>query len=287
MLTYVFPGQGSQFIGMGEELLEDFRTLTLRSSDILGYDIKELCVKDPENKLSLTQYTQPAIFVVSALAYLKQFELTSKKSDFVAGHSLGEYAALFAAGIIDFETGLKLVKKRGELMSQSKSGAMAAVLGATIEEISEILSQHNFDKIEVANFNSPVQIVLSGSAEQIDAATNPFENAGIRYIRLPVSAAFHSSYMKQAQMEFAEYLQQFNFKRSRIPVIANSTARPYQQGNEIQLLSDQITHSVRWTETIDYLYDQGNMDFLELGPGQVLTGLIEVIKSERQTEIAA
>lgn len=287
MLTYVFPGQGSQFVGMGEELLEDFRTLTLRSSDILGYDIKDLCVRDPDNKLAQTQYTQPAIFVVSALAYLKQFELTSKKCDFLAGHSLGEYTALFAAGIIDFETGLKLVKKRGELMSQSKSGSMAAVLNASIETIQDILLKHNYDKIEIANYNSPVQVVLSGSAEQIDAANEPFEAAGIRYIFLPVSAAFHSCYMREAQQDFNAYMQQFNFKRARIPVIANATARPYEASKEIQLLSDQITHSVRWTDTIDYLFEQGCMDYQELGPGQVLTDLIDVIKSEKYTGVAA
>jgi malonyl CoA-acyl carrier protein transacylase len=287
MLTYVFPGQASQFVGMGEELLDDFRTLTLRSSDILGYDIKELCVRDPENKLAQTQYTQPAIFVVSALAYLKQFEITSKKSDFLAGHSLGEFAALFAAGVIDFETGLKLVQKRGELMSQSKSGSMAAVLNASIEEIQNILQKYNYDKIEIANYNSPEQVVLSGSAEQIDSAMEPFEAAGIRYICLPVSAAFHSSYMHEAQREFNAYMKQFNFKHARIPVIANATARPYEAGNEIQLLSDQITHSVRWTDTIDYLIEQGCMDYQELGPGQVLTDLIDVIKSNKYTEIAA
>ena len=287
MLTYMFPGQGSQFVGMGEELLNDFKTLSNRASDILGYDIRELCIKDPENKLSQTQYTQPAIFVVSALSYLKQFEITSKKSNFLAGHSLGEYCALFAAGVFDFETGLKLVQKRGELMSQSKSGAMAAVLGGSYKTVKAILNDGGFDKIEVANFNSPVQIVLSGDTEQIERATDVFEAASVRYIRLPVSAAFHSSYMNTAKQEFMTFLKQCTFKPAKIPVIANVTARPYCSGDELNLLSQQITSSVRWTDTVDYLCESGEMEFVELGPGQVLTGLVAAIRSNNESKVAA
>ena len=149
-----------------------------------------------------------------------------------------------------------------------------------------MLQKHNYDKIEIANYNSPEQVVLSGSAQQIDAAIEPFEAAGMRYICLPVSAAFHSSYMREAQQQFKDYMQQFNFKGARIPVIANATARPYEAGNEIQLLSEQITNSVRWTDTIDYLIEHGCMDYQELGPGQVLTDLIDVIKRRKNTEVA-
>jgi malonyl CoA-acyl carrier protein transacylase len=287
MLTYMFPGQGSQFIGMGEDLLNDFKTLSHRASDILGYDIRDLCIKDTNNQLSNTRYTQPAIFVVSALSYLKHFESTSKKSNFLIGHSLGEYAALFAAGVFDFETGVKLVKKRGELMSQSKSGAMAAVIGTRYDIIQSILSDHNFDRIEVANFNSPIQTVLSGDSNQITQAADVFENAGIRYIPLPVSAAFHSSYMTEARDEFSIFLQQFSFNPCKIPVISNVTAKPYSPNQETKLLTEQITSSVRWTDSIAFLESQGEMEFIELGPGQVLTGLIAAIQAQSKTAVAA
>lgn len=287
MLTYMFPGQGSQFLGMGEELLNDFKTLSNRASDILGYDIRELCVKDPNKQLNNTRYTQPAIFVVSALAYLKHFETTSKKSDFLAGHSLGEYAALFAAGVFDFETGVRLVKKRGELMSQSKSGAMAAVIGTTYDRIQTLLRDHHFDRIEVANFNSPVQTVLSGDASQITQAADVFENAGIRYIPLPVSAAFHSSYMASARDEFSGFLKEFTFKPCKVPVISNVTATPYLSDQVSKLLTEQITSSVKWTETISFLEMQGEMQFLELGPGQVLTGLLAAIQNHNKAAAAA
>ena len=287
MLTYVFPGQGSQFKGMGEELLNDFKTLTNRASDILGYSIKELCLEDPLHQLSQTQFTQPAIYVVSALSYLKHFEETSRKSDFLAGHSLGEYNALFAAGVFDFETGLKLVQKRGELMSQSNSGAMAAVLGSTIDDIKSILTDNNFDKIDIANFNAPTEIVISGLQEQITNAAEIFEETGATYIPLPVSAAFHSRFMEQARTQFSQFVQEMTFKPAKIPVISNVHALPYASGEEKKHLCDQITHSVRWTESIRYLLNQGSMEFRELGCSQVLTGLIDKIKLHRPVDAVA
>lgn len=287
MLTYVFPGQGSQFKGMGLDLLNDFKTLVHRASDVLGYSIEELCIRDPKHQISQTQYTQPAIYVISALSYLKHYEETNRKSDFLAGHSLGEYNALFAAGVFDFETGLRLVKKRGELMSQSRSGAMAAVLGLNVDDVSNILRDNNFDLIDIANFNSPSQIVLSGDSNQIKDATAAFEKHNARYIQLPVSAAFHSRYMEKARENFTAFLSGFEFKTAKIPVISNVTARPYVQGQEKAHLCDQITHSVRWTETVEYLMEQGTMEFKELGPGNVLTKLVDYIQQAKVTEKAA
>ncbi len=175
MATFIFPGQGSQVKGMGGNLFNEFRELTAQADDILGYSIKELCMEDPNSTLGQTQYTQPALFVVSALSYLKRIKETGRKPDFVAGHSLGEYNALFAAGAFDFETGLKLVKKRGELMSLATGGSMAVVLGITEENIVEVLEQNGLYSIDIANVNSPYQVAISGLKEDIDKARLNFQ----------------------------------------------------------------------------------------------------------------
>lgn len=278
MLTYVFPGQGSQFKGMGKELFDDFKTLSDVADSVLGYSLRELCVDDPQNQLNKTQFTQPAIYVVSALSYLKCYEDSSRKADYLAGHSLGEYNALFAAGAFDFETGLKLVKKRGELMGRANSGSMAAVLGISVQEINNILRDNNFINIDVANFNSGTQTVLSGDLAEINAAAKVFERNKARYIVLPVSAAFHSRYMNDAKKEFEAFLDNFTFCPMGAPVISNVTARPHTSDSLKFYLGDQITNSVRWLDTVYYLLDQGAFEFKEVGPGNVLTKLIDSIK---------
>ncbi len=281
MLTYVFPGQGSQFKGMGKELFDDFKTLSGIADNILGYSLRELCVEDPRNQLNKTQFTQPAIYVVSALSYLKWYEESSSKADYLAGHSLGEYNALFAAGAFDFETGLKLVKKRGELMGRATAGGMAAVLGVSVQDINSILRDNNFTNIDVANFNSSTQTVLSGDLTEINAAAKVFERHKARYIVLPVSAAFHSRYMVEARSEFELFLNDFNFNNLLTPVISNVTARPHADDKLKLNMRDQITSSVRWLETVNYLLDQGVFEFKELGPGMVLSKLVDSIKLTR------
>lgn len=278
MLTYVFPGQGSQFKGMGKELLDDFKTLSDIADNVLGYSLRELCVDDPLNQLNKTQFTQPAIYVVSALSYLKWYEESSQKADYLAGHSLGEYNALFAAGVFDFETGLKLVKKRGELMGRASAGGMAAVLGISVQEINNILRDNNFTKIDVANFNSSTQTVLSGDLSEINAAAKIFERNKARYIVLPVSAAFHSRYMTEAKAEFELFLKGVPFNKLAAPVISNVTARPHTSDSLKVYMADQITNSVRWLDTVHYLLDQCVFEFKELGPGNVLTKLVDSIK---------
>lgn len=279
MLTYVFPGQGSQFKGMGKELFDDFKTLSGIADNILGYSLRELCVEDPRNQLNKTQFTQPAIYVVSALSYLKWYEESSRKADYLAGHSLGEYNALFAAGAFDFETGLKLVKKRGELMGRATAGGMAAVLGVSVQDINGILRDNNFTNIDVANFNSSTQTVLSGDLTEINAAAKVFERHKARYIVLPVSAAFHSRYMVEARSEFELFLNDFNFNNLLAPVISNVTARPHADDTLKLNMRDQITSSVRWLDSVNYLLDQGVFEFKELGPGMVLSKLVDSIKS--------
>ncbi|MGA1868032.1 MAG: ACP S-malonyltransferase [bacterium] len=281
MNAFVFPGQGSQKKGMGSELFDLFPELTRKADTILGYSIKELCVEDSQNLLNNTQYTQPALFVVNALMYTKEINDTGEVPSYVAGHSLGEYNALFAAGAFDFETGLKIVKKRGELMSKAHGGGMAAIIGLTEEKIKHVLKEKGLSAIDVANFNSPAQIVISGLCDDIAGAADIFKEAGAKlYIPLKVSGAFHSRYMSAAREKFEHFLHSFEFSKLSIPVISNVEARPYERKKIRQLLADQITHSVKWTESIQYLMGKGIQEFKEIGPGTVLTNLVAKIKKE-------
>lgn len=284
MITYVFPGQGSQSKGMGAALFDEYQQLTLQADEILGYSIKQLCLEDPELKLGQTQYTQPALYIVNALSYLKIVKEMGKEPDYVAGHSLGEYNALFAAGAFDFETGLKLVKKRGELMSHAIGGGMAAVVGLNEEQIADILKQNNLQNIDIANYNSPTQIVISGLKIDIDNVKPIFEGQEEVKMFLPLktSGAFHSRYMEAARKEFEIFLQDFTFSDLHIPVISNVHARPYKSSAIKQNLIAQITHPVKWTESIRYLMGLGEMEFEEIGTGKVLTGLVRRIKKEAE-----
>ena len=277
MITYIFPGQGSQFKGMGDTLFDEFSELTAEADKVLGFSIKELCIYDSQRLLNQTQYTQPAIYTVNALSYLKKIKETSRKPDYVMGHSLGEYSALFAAGAFDFETGLRLVNKRGELMSQATGGGMAAVLGLNKETVEDILKKNGFDTIDIANYNTPTQIVVSGPVSDIDKAAGLFDSIGIMYIPLNVSGAFHSRYMKEVSRIFGQYLSRFTFCKLSIPVISNVKARPYSSDSLEENLINQITHSVKWTESVKYLMGLGAMEFKEIGPGDVLTKLVQKI----------
>ncbi len=276
MTCYMFPGQGSQKVGMGEDLFDKFSNYTNIASDILGYDIKKLCLEDTHEQLNLTQFTQPALYTVNVLSYLN---LESPSPSVLLGHSLGEYSALCIAGIFDFETGLKLVQKRGELMSQATGGAMAAIVGINIEKIKEILQENNLEDIDIANLNEPLQTVISGPKEAIDSAKPLFENANVRlYLPLAVSGAFHSRYMLDAQTEFKDFLNTFTFSEPKIDVIANVTAKKYTKETTVDLLAKQITSSVRWVESINYILTNYQAETLEVGPGKVLTGLVRKIK---------
>ena len=284
MTCYVFPGQGSQKVGMGETLFNEFSNETKQANEILGYDIQELCLTDPKNQLNQTQFTQPALFVVSALSYLAYQKENPTQPTFLAGHSLGEYNALFAAKVIDFETGLKLVQKRGELMSEASGGAMAAIIGMSATDIAKTLASNNLQSIDIANFNEPNQTVISGQENDIKKAQNIFEEAGVRrYIPLAVSGAFHSRYMEPAKKAFETYLESCAFSEPTIPVIANVTATPYTQTDIKTLLAKQITHSVKWVDSITYILNKQETELIEIGPGKVLTGLINKIKKGIET----
>jgi len=279
MTVYIFPGQGSQFKGMGGELFDKFPEITATANKILGYSVKELCLEDPLNQLHQTCYTQPALYTVNTLFYLKKKQEEQSPPNFLAGHSLGEYNALLAAGVFDFTTGLKLVKKRGELMYQPKNGTMVAILGLKFDTIKIILKQNNFSRITVANHNSHTQTVLSGSKDDIERSKSVFEQANAVVVPLQVSGAFHSPCMMSVQEQFELFLKEFRFASPKIPIFSNYTAKPYTDVDIARNLAQQIIHTVRWTETVEYLLAQGETEFEEIGPGIVLSGLIQRIQN--------
>lgn len=283
--AYVFPGQGAQFLGMGEEYFDQFPELVSIVDSVLGYSIKELCLQDPHKHLNQTQYTQPALYTVNALNYIAKSHTTNQKPDLVAGHSLGEYNALLAAGAFDFETGLKLVQKRGELMAKANQGGMLAVLGIDIGLVREILAQLNDPRIQLANINSAKQTILSGDMTALTASCQYFEQQGAKCVPLKVSAAFHSTYMRDAREEFIAYLRGFQFRPLEIPVVANLTAQPYPSVNYQQILADQITGTVKWHDTILLMFNSGVEDIEEVGPGNVLTKLTGFIQSAYEDEL--
>lgn len=280
MLAYVFPGQGSQKVGMGEELFKEFPEYVKKADEILGYSIEELCLKDPDGLLNQTRYTQPAIFVVNALEYLKKTKETNMKPSYVAGHSLGEYNALFASGAFDFETGLRLVKKRGELMQQATGGSMAAIVQSDLNEVKRLIKEY-VPELELANLNCPSQTVVSGRKEDIDRAEEIFmNNMSCSYIKLKVSGAFHSKYMTKASMVFADFIKDIAFHKMEIPVISNYTARPYTYDTLKENLVLQINHPVNWTESIRFIMGRGNVTVQQCGFGKVLTNLQKKLESE-------
>ena len=264
---------------MGNELFEKFPQYVEQADQILGYSITEICQGEDE-RLNQTCFTQPALYVVSSLAYLAWKDESEEDAKFAAGHSVGEYAALFSAGYIDFSDGLKMVQKRGELMHQQTGGGMAAVLGLNQDAVKKILSENSeLSEIDLANINAPEQIVISGKKQDIEAAKEIFESAGARrYVILNVSGAFHSRYMQEPGKEFRDFINEFSFNEPKFPVISNLTALPYTVSDAEDLLVRQIFSPVHWVDSILHLRSNGDMDYKELGPGKVLTGLLRRIR---------
>lgn len=275
----MFPGQGSQFKGMGESLFREFPQAVATANQILGYDIVELCLNDPNATLNQTSFTQPALFFINYLTYQK-FLQTHKPPHFFIGHSLGEFNALNAAGVFDFETGLKIVQKRGELMFSIGETSMAAVIGANHEEIEEIL-KNNFPDIDIANINTASQIVISGKIDSLEKAADHFEEEGLAYIPLKVSGAFHSRYMSPIKDKFQEFVEKMNIRNTQIPVIANYTATPYpnETKDTIKNIVNQIDSPIKWLQSIEYLISEGECNFTEMGPGEVLSNILKKIKT--------
>jgi len=287
--AYIFPGQGSQYVGMGKDLYEgnaEAKTLFDKADEILGFSISRICFEGPEEELKQTKNTQPAIFLHSIVL----FNLISKKQfEMTAGHSLGEYSALVAAGALTFEDGLKLVRRRGELMQQAgvdHPGTMAAIVGLDSKLVNELCSEASADGIvQAANFNSPGQIVISGSLAGVKKAMELAKARGAKIVKeLPVSGAFHSPLMEFARTEFQAALDKTEFRDAVVPVYANVTARSMRSADEIRnLLLQQLISPVKWEESVVSMIADGAASFVEIGPGKVLQGLVKRINGNVKT----
>lgn len=279
-MAWVFPGQGAQRRGMGADLFDRFPHLCRQADEILGYSVRDQCLEGAWPGLRDTRYLQPALFVVNALSFLARLADHSPP-DYLAGHSLGEYNALFAAGCFDFATGVRLVQRRGALMGQAGAGGMVAVVGLTLEEVVDLLNRHGLTEIDVANHNSAVQTVLSGTREALERAVTAITAAGAgRCVPLQVSVPFHSRHMAAAATAFSSFLEDVPFDDPQIPVIANVTARPYPSGGVRDGLVRQVDGGVRWWESMSYLLHRGVGELVEVGPGTVLTNLWQMAREQ-------
>lgn len=274
-MTILFPGQGSQYVGMGESLFMKYPGLVEEANEVLGYSIQEICLNNYE-KLRQTSYTQPAIFIVSVLMYLDFLEEWNYPYiNFMIGHSLGEYTALYAAGALNFKTGVQLVKKRGELMQTVKNGTMAAVIGLDAGKVDAVLKKEQ-KNVTIANYNSGTQVVIAGNIDDINFFQPIFSSLDdVSYHILPVSGAFHSSYMTNAAQEFSNFLDSIHFNTPRLPVLANWNTKPYMHSNIKENLVKQIDHPVLWDSSIQKLIKMGETSFFETGPRNVLSKLIK------------
>lgn len=278
MIAFIFPGQGSQKVGMGQGLaarLPAARTLLERANEALGYDLASLCAEGPEDKLTDTRNAQPALLTVSMMA-LEAARQQGLKADMVAGHSLGEYSALVAAGALDFDAALRLVKRRAELMSAAPAGAMAAIIGLPDSEVeASVAACADRGVVVAANYNAPGQVVVSGESGAIEAVMEDAKNRGAKMaVKLPVSGAFHSPLLKSAGEEMAALIDEAPFHDTQVPVYQNTTAKPANGAAELKsALKGQMTSPVRWTQSIQAMIGDGATSFHELGSGAVLCGL--------------
>ena len=288
MFSVIFPGQGSQLVGMGKDLHDKYsliQDLFKEADETLGFSLSTLILSGPKEDLDLTENTQPAIFLISYSIFKlikHEFQIDLNKANFFAGHSLGEYSALSSAGSLSFSDTLKILKIRGKAMQSSVPkgvGGMVAVLGSEIEIVESIINE-NKDKYEcyVANDNSLGQIVLSGKIEDLEKMMVNLKAANIKNIKLPVSAPFHCKLMNKATLVMSEEVAKLNFKEPSNILISNVTGKKILNSNELKdLLVKQIESRVRWRESVMLMIEKGVTQFIEIGPGKVLSGLVKRI----------
>ena len=291
MFSVIFPGQGSQLVGMGKELFEKFnivKDLFKEADDTLNFSISRLILEGPKDELDLTINTQPAIYLVSYSIFnvvKNEFKLDLNKAKYFAGHSLGEYSALSCAGYLEFSDTLKILRTRGDAMQNSVpkgQGGMIAVLGSTVEVIEKILSENKENlKAEIANDNSEGQLVLSGNIVDLEKLIQILKNNSIKNIKLPVSAPFHCDLMNKATQIMREELNKLNFKNGQNKLISNVTANEIRDPEELKnLLIKQIENRVRWRESVIKMIESNVNHFIEIGPGKVLSGLVKRINRD-------
>ena len=288
MFSVIFPGQGSQSIGMGKEIYDKYQSvkeLFEEANDILNFDLSKLIFEGPKDDLDLTLNTQPAIFLVSYSIFnviKKEHNIDLNKANFFAGHSLGEYSALACAGYLNFSDALRILRLRGEAMQNSVPkgvGGMLAILGATTENIENIINENsNKFTVQIANDNSDGQIVVSGKLDDLKKMIDVLKTNSIKNIQLPVSAPFHCSLMNKATEVMQKHINELNLNKGLNNVISNVTAKSVSDPNEIKnLLIKQIENRVRWRESVINMINQNTEQFIEIGPGKVLTGLTKRI----------
>ena len=291
MFSVIFPGQGSQIVGMGKEFYNKFdlvKDLFKEADEVLNLPLSKIILEGPSDKLNLTINTQPAIYLISFAIYnliKKEFNIDLDKAEYFAGHSLGEYSALSSAGFLNFSDTIKLLRIRGDAMQNSVpegKGGMIAVLGTTVETIEKILQENrNNFFVEIANDNSVGQIVLSGLIEDLEKLTKVFKKKNIKNIRLPVSAPFHCKLMNKASEIMKNEIEKTNFEDCNNKLISNVTANEILNKEELKkLLVDQIENRVRWRESVIYMINRGVNQFIEIGPGKVLSGLVKRINKD-------